>query len=112
SGLLFLRTFTDAQLDAYFERVSMLPLTFRTLTMPEQVRESVRRVRQEGHAVCDRAFADEFRSVAVPVRDGRGTVVGAMLAVVLAARLSEEELRSTLLPALGAAAQEAGQRWR
>jgi IclR family pca regulon transcriptional regulator len=111
SGLLFLSNFSDKQLDAYFERVAMLPITFRTPTVPEQVRESVRRVRLEGHAVCDRAFADELLSVAVPVRDARGAMVGAMIAVVHAARLSEEELRSTLLPALGAAAQEAGQRW-
>lgn len=111
SGLLFLSTFTEVQLDAYFQRVSLLPITFRTLTMPDQVRESLCRVRQEGHAVCDRAFADELGSVAVAVRDCRGTVVGAMLAVVQAARLSEEKLRSTLLPVLGAAAQAASRRW-
>ena len=45
SGLVFLSTFTEQQLDAYFERVAIMPLTFRTQTVPDQIRQSVRRVR-------------------------------------------------------------------
>ncbi len=112
SGLIFLSTYTGAQLDAYFDRVAMLPITFRTQTVATQVRDSVRRVREQGYAVCDRAFANDLRSIAVPVRDACGTVVAAMIAVVGAERLIDQALRSSLLPALGAAAQQAGQRWR
>jgi len=107
SGLVFLSSFTERQLDAYFERVAMLPLTFRTQTVPEQIRESVSRVQQRGYAVCDRTFSNDLRSVAMPVHDARGSVVAAMVAVVAAERLTDQELRGALLPELGSAAAQA-----
>jgi IclR family pca regulon transcriptional regulator len=111
SGLLFLAGMTEDQLDAYFLRVSMLPFTFRTQTESKLVRESLRRVRSQGYAVCDRTFSDDLRSIAVPVHNACGALVGAIAAVVVAERLTEHELLSTLLPALVSAAREAGQRW-
>jgi IclR family pca regulon transcriptional regulator len=107
SGMVFLSNFSERQLDAYFGRVAMLPLTFRTQTMPEQIRLSIGRVQQQGYSVCDRTFSNNLRSVAMPVRDARGSVVAAMVTVVQADRLTGQELRATLLPELGAAAIQA-----
>jgi IclR family transcriptional regulator, pca regulon regulatory protein len=111
SGLMFLSTYSEAQLDTYFARVAMLPFTFRTQTTPLQVRESVRRLRAQGHVVCDRTFADDLRSVAVPIHDKRGTLVAAMVAVVTVDRVNEQELRDVLLPALNTAAAQVARCW-
>jgi IclR family transcriptional regulator, pca regulon regulatory protein len=107
SGLVFLSTFTERQLDAYFARVAMLPLTFRTQTVPAQIRQSVQCVQKQGHAICDRTFSNNLRSIAMPVCDARGNVVAAMVAVVQAERLTEQELRKSLLPELDGAVTQA-----
>jgi IclR family transcriptional regulator, pca regulon regulatory protein len=112
SGLLFLSTFTDAQLDAYFARVALLPLTYRTQTSPEQIRATLRQIRAQGFALCDRTFVNNLRSTAMPVHDARGTVVAAVVAVVDSQRFAEPQTRTTVLPALADAAAAAAKIWR
>jgi IclR family pca regulon transcriptional regulator len=112
TGLLFLSTLSDAQREAYFARVSMRPITFRTPTMPAQLSELLARVRLQGYATCDRTFDNDLRCVAVPVHDQRGRLVAAVFAMVLPERIGDDGLQETLLPALREAAQCAGTRWR
>ena len=112
SGQLFLANFSEAQLNAYFARVAMTPLTFRTQTLPAQLRESLPRVRAQGYAVGDRIFANDLRSIAVAVNDERGTMVAAMVSVVRTEVLSDTALHQRWLPALRQAAHDAGRVWR
>jgi IclR family transcriptional regulator, pca regulon regulatory protein len=112
SGLLFLSTFTGAQLDAYFARVALLPLTYRTQTSPDQIRATLGQIRAQGFALCDRTFVNNLRSLAVPVHDARGTVVAAVVAVVDSERFVEQLPRAGLLPGLTDAATAAAKLWR
>jgi DNA-binding IclR family transcriptional regulator len=67
------------------ERVLAAPLlrfTPRTPTRPAQVREMLADVRRQGYALCPGFFHLDAAGVAVPVRDGSGTVVAAIGAVV------------------------------
>jgi IclR family pca regulon transcriptional regulator len=66
----------------------------------EQLAEELTAVRARGWALADEELAPGVRSVAVPVRDGAGTVRAAMNVTVHAAETSTERLLDEHLPRL------------
>ena len=62
--------------------------------------DELARVRARGWALADEELAPGVRSVAVPVRDGTGTVRAAMNVTVHAAETTTERLLDDLLPLL------------
>jgi IclR family pca regulon transcriptional regulator len=68
-------------------------------------------VRARGWALADEELAPGIRSVAVPVRDGTGTVRAAMNVTVHAAETSVEVLTGEHLPRLIAVAAEVSAEW-
>ena len=111
SGLVFLSTFTEAQLDDYFARTALRPITVRTPALPQQVLDALRTVRAKGYATCDRTLDNGVLSVAVPVHDANGRVVASMLVGVAVQRSHDVGLQAVLVPALTAAAREVGLHW-
>lgn len=111
SGVMFLSAMSDAQRDAYFKRVALRPLTFRTPTVPAQILDSIARARQQGFADCDRTYSNDLRAVAVPVHDRRGTVVAALAAVGLPERFTDHHVHDALLPELLTASVESVRFW-
>jgi len=77
----------------------------------EQLREELSRVRAQGWALADEELAPGVRSVAVPVRDGAGTVHAAMNVTVHAAETSTERLLGDHLPLLLRTAGEVSAEW-
>ena len=65
-----------------------------------QLRAKLQRVRRDGYAIVDQELEEGLRSIAVPLRDGSGTVVAAMNLSTHAARRSVAAMRSDLLPPL------------
>jgi IclR family pca regulon transcriptional regulator len=78
---------------------------------PEQLRAELVEVRARGWALADEELAPGVRSVAVPVRDGTGTVRAAMNVTVHAAETSLERLLEEYLPRLLRTAGEVGAEW-
>jgi len=60
----------------------------------------IARVRRDGYAIVDQELEEGLRSIAVPIRDGAGSVVAAMNLSTHAARRTVAAMRSELLPAL------------
>src|SRR4029077_12550943 len=52
-GRVLLAGLTPAELDAYLERVSMRPITARTITDPEPLRAELDKVREQGWGLVD-----------------------------------------------------------
>ena len=73
--------------------------------------DELARVRARGWALADEELAPGVRSVAVPVRDGTGTVRAAMNITVHAAETTTERLRDELLPMLQRTAAEVSDDW-
>jgi IclR family transcriptional regulator, pca regulon regulatory protein len=77
----------------------------------EQLGEELSRVRARGWALADEELAPGVRSVAVPVRDGAGTVHAAMNVTVHAAETSTERLLAEHLPLLLRTAGDVSAEW-
>ena len=73
--------------------------------------EELTQVRARGWALADEELAPGVRSVAVPVRDGTGTVRAAMNVTVHAAETSTDRLLDDYLPALHRAASDVSNDW-
>jgi IclR family pca regulon transcriptional regulator len=78
---------------------------------PEQLADELTEVRARGWALADEELAPGIRSVAVPVRDGTGTVRAAMNVTVHAAETSTEHLLGQHLPQLLRTAGDVSAEW-
>jgi IclR family pca regulon transcriptional regulator len=78
---------------------------------PDQLRDELTEVRARGWALADEELAPGVRSVAVPVRDGTGTVRAAMNVTVHAAETTTQRLIRDYLPLLLTTAGEISAEW-
>jgi IclR family pca regulon transcriptional regulator len=99
-GRVLLAGLDDDELDPFFERVQLKPLTQETVTGEDQLRRELRRVRRQGWALVDQELEDGLRSIAAPIRDPRGEVVAAVNLSTAASRRTLESIRRELLPPL------------
>src|ERR687889_71419 len=78
---------------------------------PEALPDELQQVRARGWALADEELAPGVRSVAVPVRDGHGSVRAAMNVTVHAAETSTEVLLDEHLPRLLRTAGDVSAEW-
>ena len=99
-GRVLLAALTDDELDAYLERADLRALTPRTIADAGTLRRELARIRRQGWALVDQELEEGLRSVAAPIRDREGRVVAAVNVSAHASRVSNEAIRSGLLPPL------------
>jgi IclR family transcriptional regulator, pca regulon regulatory protein len=99
-GRVLLAGLGQQELDACLERVTMRPITARTITDEAALRAELDRVREQGWALVDQELEEGLRSLAAPVRDRSGRVIAAANIATHAARTSAAEARRSLLPVL------------
>ncbi|HKX40580.1 MAG TPA: IclR family transcriptional regulator C-terminal domain-containing protein [Burkholderiaceae bacterium] len=107
-GQVLLAQLPPDALEAYLARVALVARTDRTVTSATKLRKLLKAVRDAGHALLDQELEVGLRSIAVPVRDARGSVVAAMNVSTHAARVSLDEMRRRFLPVLGDGARNLG----
>ena len=103
-GRVLVASLAEDQVEAYLGRVRLARLTNRTVSTVAALRAELRKVRAQGYAIVDQELEAGLRSIAAPIRDRTGTVVGAVNVSVQASRASMESMRRELLPPLLAAA--------
>ena len=86
-------------------------VTPRRRPAPDELEQTLRDVRARGWALADEDLAGGVRSVATPVRDGRGQVIAAMNVTVHAAETSVETLVEHHLPLLMRTASAVSADW-
>jgi IclR family pca regulon transcriptional regulator len=99
-GRVLLAGLGPAELDACLERISLRPITARTITDRAALRAEVNRVREQGWALVDQELEEGLRSLAAPISDRSGRVIAAANIATHAARTSAEDAVRTLLPVL------------
>ncbi|HEY3955019.1 MAG TPA: IclR family transcriptional regulator C-terminal domain-containing protein [Streptosporangiaceae bacterium] len=99
-GRVLLAGLGEAELDARLARISMPPITPRTITDPAALRAELGRVRSQGWALVDQELEEGLRSLAAPILGRSGQVVAAANIATHAARTSAAEAKRSLLPVL------------
>jgi IclR family pca regulon transcriptional regulator len=106
-GRVCLANLPPAALDAYLRRIELKPLTERTIVERGALRRELEAIRAQGYAVIDQELEIGLVSIAVPLRNGAGTVIAAMNVSMQAARFVPADLEHRYLPVLREAADEA-----
>lgn len=99
-GRVLLAHLPRPQLDRYFHETTLTPLTEHTITDVAQLRAELTTVRNEGWCIVDQELDIGLRSLAAPIHDAHGTVIGAVNVSTQIANHDERSLHETLLPAL------------
>lgn len=99
-GRVLLAAAADDVLDAYLDRVELVPLTTRTTTDRDALRRQVLEIREQGWALVDQELEDGVRSVAAPLRDADRRVIAAINVSAHAARTTLDRLRRGFVPLL------------
>ncbi|MFC0132873.1 IclR family transcriptional regulator [Massilia eurypsychrophila] len=105
-GRVMLAHLEPDELDAYFARTKLRPMTERTVVSQKRLREILAGVRQQGYAINDEELELGLRSIAVPVRGASGKVLAALNVGAQAARVSTTQMETEFLPVLQRGAQE------
>jgi IclR family pca regulon transcriptional regulator len=110
-GKVLLAALTPERLTDTLAQPSRSGLPRSTGRSPDALLEELQQVRARGWALADEELAPGVRSVAVPVRDGHGTVRAAMNVTVHAGETSTAVLLDAHLPRLLRAAGEVSAEW-
>ena len=105
-GMVLLSELSDVELDGYFSRVKLEPLTEYTITDEGKLRDELKKVKRLGYAINDQQLEIGLRSLAVPMYSRKSGVVAAMNVGTHASQVSIQTLRDTCLPMLQRSAME------
>jgi IclR family pca regulon transcriptional regulator len=108
TGRVLLSAWEDERVSAYLDRAKMEARTRYSLVRKAALREAVRSARRLGFATTDQELEIGLRSIAVPVVDSRGTLVGAMSGSASSARVSLPQMIKGFVPVLRANADALG----
>ncbi|WP_208653923.1 MULTISPECIES: IclR family transcriptional regulator C-terminal domain-containing protein [Halomonadaceae] len=104
-GRVLLAQLTDAELDAYLERVVLERYTDKTVADKQALHKCILKVRKQGYAISDQELDSGLRSLAVPAFDANGRLLGAINISTNAARIDLDTLTGSFLPLLQQKAQ-------
>jgi IclR family pca regulon transcriptional regulator len=88
------------QLDEILGRRSLTAYTPRTIIDPDELRAVLSGVRAQGYCIVDQELESGLRSLAVPVHNHQGKLLGAMNVSTNAARVPRQKLEKEFLPLL------------
>ena len=111
-GRVLLAGLPRAELDDYIEHTRFERLTPHTITSKKEFRAVIERTREDGFALVDQELEEGVRSVAAPIRNGKGEVIAAINVSCHASRVDftriNEEFRPRLLEAAAEISDRAG----
>jgi DNA-binding IclR family transcriptional regulator len=95
SGKVLLTQMPEAELSALLDK-GLARWTENTITEPDQLREEIGRVREQGYATCLEEQEAGVNAVAVPVRSPEGDVAAALSSVGPAYRFTRDRVVASL----------------
>jgi IclR family pca regulon transcriptional regulator len=99
-GRVLLAGMSRDDLERYLAEADLAPITARTVTDPDRLREIVGDVARQGYAIVDQELEEGLRAIAAPIHGAGGAVTAAINLSAHASRVSMAAMRSELLPAL------------
>jgi len=105
-GHALLSQLDDAEFDDYLRRVTLKPLTSKTITSRQTLKQHIQEVREQGYSLCVDELVEGFAGVSLPLPMRQGTHPLAISASMVLGRRSRSDLLKHFLPALRDAATE------
>ncbi len=99
-GRVLLAGMSQPDLDKYLAEADLAPITARTVTDPNRLREILADVAKQGYAIVDQELEEGLRAVAAPIHGAGGAVTAAINLSAHASRVSMTSMRTELLPRL------------
>lgn len=81
-------------------RMTRPALTPHTRTGLRDILQEIERARDQGYSICNEELEIGLRSIAVPIRTGRGELIAALSLSVSTSRMSRDQVVDKLLPEL------------
>ena len=66
-GKLFLSQFSDYQLEDYFDKITPVAQTPRTIMTIDAMKEEIQKIKEQGFAIDDEEFFQNMRCIAYPI---------------------------------------------
>jgi len=105
-GRVLLAGLSDTELNVWLQHGPFEARTSKTLTTREQLAARIQDVRKANYALIDGEVEIGIRSIAVPIRDMNHQVIAAVNVGTSAARVSLDQMKKKVLPALRQAAEQ------
>jgi IclR family pca regulon transcriptional regulator len=97
-GRVLLAGMSTDDLNKYLAEADLAPITARTVTDQDQLREIVGEVSRQGYAIVDQELEEGLRAIAAPIHGAGGAVTAAINLSAHASRVSLAAMRTDLLP--------------
>jgi IclR family pca regulon transcriptional regulator len=111
-GRVLLAGLSERDVDDYIARTEFEQLTPHTITDPRTFRIVIEKTREDGFTLVDQELEEGVRSIAAPIRNGRGDVIAAINLSCHASRVDvtrmNEEFRPHLLETAAEISDRAG----
>jgi DNA-binding IclR family transcriptional regulator len=95
-GKMILASFSEEELQVFFNEKSLVRRTENTITDPVLLREHLKTVRKQGYAVDDEENEKGIRCVAAPIYNEIGKTVAAISITAPAFRVTRKSIQETL----------------
>ncbi len=99
-GRVLLAALSETELDKFLAAAALNSFTAYTVTGKSELRVILEKVRRNGYCLVDQELEIDLRSIAVPVHNADGRVIGAMNVSAQASRTPKKQLIDRFLPAL------------
>ncbi len=109
-GRVLLAGLADDEVDDYIRRTKFEQLTPHTIVDPKAFRAVIDKTRAEGFTLVDQELEEGVRSIAAPIRNGRGDVIAAINVSCHASRVDVKRMLGDFQPKLLATAAEISDR--
>jgi IclR family transcriptional regulator, pca regulon regulatory protein len=105
-GRVLLAALQDRELEKRLSRVKLEKLTPATIVDRAELRQAIRKAREDGYCLVDQEVELGFRSISVPLRRLDGRVIASLNIGAHSRRCTLETMRHVFLPKLSALATE------
>jgi IclR family pca regulon transcriptional regulator len=105
AGMLMLANLPEPQLEQWFATHRLPAYTPYTIANPEDLRTELKRIRRQGWSLSEQQFDLAYRGIAVPIKDLRGDLCGALSVLMPIQGESSEAVVKRIVPVLQEAAQ-------
>lgn len=96
SGKLYLAHLSENELEAYFERQQLMPITENTILNKEKLKSELAIIRHQGYAIDNEEWQQYLRGVAFPIYNYLNQIKGSLSIAGVSYRFTDDKIASVV----------------